>query len=406
MIPDGFHLRRNLRLLYVFGLVREFTPMLAIWVVYLTDFRHLTLTQVGIMEGLVWGVKLSLEIPSGAFADHFGRRSTFIAGIGLEALGTAIFAFAGDFTLLAASYVLWSAGLAFRSGNDEAYLYDALAAGERENEYSDRIGVYWALSTVALLAGGLIGGVLAEVTNLQIAILAALVPFALAMPVLLLMQEPPRHMHARTASVAATLRNGVGTVWRSKELRSILMLEVALMGTLPAFFLLSQPFLDAHGVSLALFGVLAIPVHVARTAAGLLSGRITRRFGLASTLGAAVVGAVAGLLILSAVDHVIAFAGLAIAMAAVSMALPAIGAYVNERTDSGVRATVLSVAPMGTSITMAVMSVAAGTIGAHSLRLAFGAMAVAIAVVGGASFLSWLSTTQATRRAEIELVEV
>ncbi|HEY8171800.1 MAG TPA: MFS transporter, partial [Dehalococcoidia bacterium] len=160
MIPDGFHLRRNLRLLYVFGLVREFTPMLAIWVVYLTDFRHLTLTQVGIMEGLFWGVKLSLEIPSGAFADHFGRRSTFIAGIGLEALGTAIFAFAGDFTLLAASYVLWSAGLAFRSGNDEAYLYDALAAGERENEYSDRIGVYWALSTVALLAGGLIGGVL------------------------------------------------------------------------------------------------------------------------------------------------------------------------------------------------------------------------------------------------------
>jgi MFS family permease len=213
-------------------------------------------------------------------------------------------------------------------------------------------------------------------------------------------------MHARTASVAATLRNGVGAVWRSKELRSILMLEVALMGTLPAFFLLSQPFLDAHGVSLALFGVLAIPVHVARTAAGLLSGRITRRFGLASTLGAAVVGAVAGLLILSAVDHVIAFAGLAIAMAAVSMALPAIGAYVNERTDSGVRATVLSVAPMGTSVTMAVMSVAAGTIGAHSLRLAFGAMAVAIAVVGGASFLSWLSTTQATRRAEIELVEV
>ena len=39
------------------------------------------------------------------------------------------FALAGDYTWLLVSYVLWSGGLAFRSGNNEAYLYDTLAAG-------------------------------------------------------------------------------------------------------------------------------------------------------------------------------------------------------------------------------------------------------------------------------------
>ncbi|MBI5289235.1 MAG: MFS transporter, partial [Chloroflexi bacterium] len=220
-LTPSFHLARNVRLFYALAVAREFTPMLAIWVVYLTDFRHLSLTQVGVMEGLFWAVKLSLELPSGAFADRFGRRATFITGIGLEATGTLVFAFAGNFTLLVVSYVIWSAGLAFRSGNDEAFLFDTLSAGEREHEYSDRVGVYLALGTVSLLAGGLAGGVLAHVTNLQVAIIAALVPFALTVPVLMLMDEPPRRHH-RELGIVQTLRSGIAAVSRDAGLRSIL----------------------------------------------------------------------------------------------------------------------------------------------------------------------------------------
>jgi MFS family permease len=405
MTSPAFQADRNLRLFYALGLVREFTPMLAIWVVYLTDYRHLTLTQVGVMEGLFWGVKLALEVPSGAFADHFGRRATFMAGIGMEAIGTALFAVAGDFTLLVLSYVIWSSGLAFRSGNDEAYLYDTLSSAEREHEYSDRIGVYFALSTVALLAGGLAGGVLAQVANLQIAVLAALIPFALALPVVMSMQEPPRHRVMHALGIVRTLRDGVGAVWRNSELRSIVLLQVTLSGAFPAYFLLSQPFLDSHGVTLALFGVLAVPVHLARTAAGLLSGRVSRRFGLPATLTASLIGVSGGLFLLAAIDHVVAFAGLALAMASVAIALPSIGAYVNERTDSRVRATVLSVGPMGSSIVLATMSVLAGTIAAESLRLSFGVMAVAVLVVGGANLLSWLNAEKRVPLAEVDLAE-
>ena len=396
---------RNLRLFYIFGFMRELTPMLAIWVVYLTDYRDLTLTQVGVMEMLFFGVRLCVEIPSGAFADRFGRRAAFMTGIGLEASGTLIFAVAGDFTLLTASYVMWAAGLAFRTGNDEAYLYDTLLSDDRESEYSDRIGVYTALGTTALLVGTVAGGVIADLTDLRVAILAALVPFALAFPVMMMMGEPPRHRATHGASLMSTLRKGLGTVRRRYDLRSILLLEVALSATFPAWALLSQPFLDSHGVRVGLFGVIMIPTLLARIGGGLISGRVTRSIGLTATLTASVIGASSGMFVVAAIDHVAAYAGVALAIGSVALALPAIGAYVNERTDSDVRATVLSVAPMGTSIVIALVSAATGGIGEQSLRLAFAAIGASVLVAGGINLLNWHEASKRVPVSAPELVE-
>jgi MFS family permease len=302
--------------------------------------------------------------------------------------------------------VIWSSGLAFRSGNGEAFLYDTLSADDRDHEYSDRMGVYLALGTVSLLAGGVLGGVLAAVTTLQIAILAALVPLLFAMPVMFLMDEPPQRHVRIEMSLLGTLRTGVSTVWHDRPLRSIVLLQIGLQAVSPAFFLLSQPFLDQHGVSLALFGVVAIPIHLARIGAGLYSGRLTRRIGLPSVLALCIACAVAGLLCLATVDSVWAVGGLAVAMAAVGISMPAIGAYINERTESQVRATVLSVAPLGISLVMGAMSATAGTLASTSLRLSFGAMAVAILLFAGANYLSWLAANGRMRSTETRVVEV
>ena len=105
----SFEVTRNVRLFYVLGFLRELSPLLVIWVVYLTDYRHLTLAQVGLMEGLFWLIKLGAEIPSGAFADRYGRRLTFVTGLVLEASGVVVFALAAGFGLLMVSYGIWAA---------------------------------------------------------------------------------------------------------------------------------------------------------------------------------------------------------------------------------------------------------------------------------------------------------
>jgi len=74
---------------------------------------------------------------------------------------------------------------------------------------------------------------------------------------------------------------------------------------------------------------------------------------------------------------------------ALSVVQPAAQAYVSDRTEAGVRATVLSLAPFGQSIAIAIANTAAGVLGDASLRLALGTLGVTIGLAGVAAFLVW-----------------
>ena len=399
-VPRPFSVPRNLRLLNALAFFSQFNAVIAIWVVYLTDYRDLTLAQVGLMEGLFWAVKLVLEIPSGAFADRYGRRLANIVGVTIEGSGVVVFALAGEFWLLVLSYVLWSGGMAFRSGNDDAYLYDTLAADERTKEYGDRHGVMRALGIVAFSISGVIGGVVAAVFDLQVGILTGAATYAVSGVVIAFMQEPPRMMTimGTPGSVGDTLATAWRAVRADPALRWIIALEVALAASFPAHFLLAQPFLERHDVPLALFGVLEVPTRLAGAAALLLSARWARRVGLGRGLLGAIVLPVVGLVLLSSLDHVWAFAGFALIQVGTGLAFPVISAYVNARTESHVRATILSISPLGVSLSYAVLGPVVGVAGASSLQAAFGLMALLIGVTSGAVFMAWRA---ADRRAPV-----
>lgn len=385
----AFSTRRNLRLFYIVTFVRELAPLLAIWVVYLTDYRHLTLAQVGLMEGLFWIVKLAMEVPSGVFADRYGRRAAMIIAAVLEGSGLMVFAYATDFTLLTVSYLIWGSGFAFRSGASEAYLYDALQAEGREQEFTDRIGVFWALDLTGATIGGIAGALLAATVSLQAAVLATAGSYLVALPLLFALREPPRALSSTRRGYLQVLRDGLAVVRRDGSLRGMVLLQVVLMSGWAGSAVLSQPFMAQHGVPLSWFGVLSATIMIASALSGLSSGRVVRAIGITRALVVALIGTAGGLLLLAAVDHLGAFAGFAITAAALSVVQPAAQAYVSDRADASVRATVLSLAPFGQSIAIAIANTAAGVLGDESLRVAFGALGVTIGLGGVGAFLLW-----------------
>ena len=163
----AFNVTRNMRLLYAFSFVIALQPHLAIWVVYLTDFRDLTLAQVGLLETFFWGISLLAEIPTGAFSDRFGRRVAFVAAVTIEATGIALFAFVGNYLALLGAYVLWSLGMALRSGNDSAYLYELLSGEGRGDDFPRVYGRLFAVGAAATALGGLGGSMIAGALTLQ-----------------------------------------------------------------------------------------------------------------------------------------------------------------------------------------------------------------------------------------------
>lgn len=70
------------------------------------------------------------EVPTGAFADRFGRRSSLVAGIAIRSMGLFWLFASADPLSLFAGLVLTSLGGAFVSGADSALIYDALNPGK------------------------------------------------------------------------------------------------------------------------------------------------------------------------------------------------------------------------------------------------------------------------------------
>lgn len=122
--------------------------------------RGLNYTQLGLLSSLSAGIMIVGEIPSGYIADRIGRRNSLLIGSGLLALSLFGFILARTFASFAGLWMLWGLGETFRSGSDDAWLYDVLEERSTESQYT-RIRGYgesinqWVTAGTMLVAGGL-----------------------------------------------------------------------------------------------------------------------------------------------------------------------------------------------------------------------------------------------------------
>ncbi|MCS7294534.1 MAG: hypothetical protein NZ761_03965, partial [Dehalococcoidia bacterium] len=130
---------------YAFRGLVHFQLWLPIWVVYLTDERGFSLTQVTALDAPFWVLMVLLEVPTGAVADRWGRKTSLSLGALLYTATIVGFGLATTYWLVLASYLLWAVAWTLFSGADAAFLYDSLKAMGREAEYQKLYGRAWAV---------------------------------------------------------------------------------------------------------------------------------------------------------------------------------------------------------------------------------------------------------------------
>lgn len=376
-------------MLFAFGIAMNVMPHIAIWVVYLTDFRGITLTQVALMEGVFWAVSMLMELPTGALSDRFGRKAAFLAATSIEGLAVLAFGFAGTFELLAVAYVLWGTGLALRSGSFEAFLYDQLDADGAPEEYPRMVGRLGGVTMGAFLVGGILGGLLAAATTLQVTVLVAFLPYVAAFFIAVRLVEPPRQLPASKPSYLGTLAGAMRVLRDVPAIRWLMLFEITIGLTMVANFMFLQPFLGQFNTPIALFGVIAAPIMLSSMSGSIIAHRIEHVLGLRTMLSASLVLAVAGVVVLAVIDHVAAFIGLAFVALMTSAVWPVAGGYINDRVTSEVRATVMSVTPLGTALLFAIAIPLLGIAADVDLAWAFGAIAAFVSLSAGGSLLLW-----------------
>jgi MFS family permease len=378
---------------YAFQFLYSFQLWWPIWVIYLTDYRGFSLTQVGVLEAVFWVVIICCQLPTGMIADTFGRKTSLLLAGGFTTAAILVFGLAGNYWVVLVSYVVWGVGLTFASGADAALVFDSLKALGRQGEYQRIAGMGWGMFSLGTLAGLLLGAPLAAATTLSFPVVISALTCAATVIVAISFHEPPIHEGDRY-SYRELVAHSAQTIWRTPSVRYMLVLAAVLMASINATIVFSQPLLDNHDVPVRLFGLAQTPMRVAAIVGALIAYRVTARLGMAWTVAGATLLTACSYALIGSWGSVYAFGATTAVLLANGAIVPATTDYLNQRIPSSQRATILSARQFVNSVIIAAGLPALGLIADHySLQAVFLWSAGFVAVAVPIPLVLWLRST-------------
>jgi len=378
------------RLLAVQALLM-FILWVPIWVVFLQR-KGLSLTQVGLLEGVAWTITALLEVPTGAIADRWGRKASIAVGGSLYGLAMFLILAEALSPAFLLGYALWNSSTAFVSGADSALLYDSLKADGRAAEAAKQSGRYAAINQASQGIASLFGAAIATIDiNLCFSICGFLALAAAAL--VLTIHEPPRTTEDDQEYLGywRNLKTAVRIAARRPVVRALVLLS-ATIATVPlvVYYVLLQPYSIGVGLPLVALGIVVIGVQLSTVVASWLAHRTEDHLQLASVVAVALVVFIAATALLAALPSIPSLA-LMLAVALVPALLsPLLSVRLNHLIPSGQRATILSLGALlfelGLAIAMPLMLAFADRFGAPA---AIGLSSVVFAVTAVPLMFVW-----------------
>jgi MFS family permease len=354
---------------------------------FFTDWGGLTLPQLFLLQAWFFLWIFLLEVPTGAVADKFGRKTSLICATSCLITATAIYATGTGLPRFFLAEVIWAASAAFASGADESMVYDSLKACGEESRSKKALATLASFDIGAIAVAAPLGSLMAARWGLNAPMLAMLVPFSLGLLLSLTLREPPSEESGHRPSYRDVIERGVRYFASHKPLRALAFDSVTIWMLSFMIIWLFQPRLKELGVGVAVYGFVTAAMTLSQIAILSNPDRVERLFGGAR-----------GYLIWSAVIPGVAFLGLPLATnpwaaCALFVVIPAFGLsrsvvisnYMNKHVDSAKRATVLSTVGMGRQLTGVIVLPIVGLLTKISLDWTFAALGIAVLACAWAS---------------------
>ncbi|MBD3304584.1 MFS transporter [Candidatus Woesearchaeota archaeon] len=156
--------KEELRLLWPFYLFLFIEHIFGIgsliWTVYFVQ-KGFSFTEVGVGMSILIVATFLFEVPTGAVADIFGRKTSVAIGFLLMILFAVLAPFIQSFLVLILLFTMMGIAITFRSGAEEAWVIDYLKKQNKKEYIPDFYVKYRSLASAGiLLAGVLLTGIL------------------------------------------------------------------------------------------------------------------------------------------------------------------------------------------------------------------------------------------------------
>ncbi|KUO18687.1 MFS transporter [Streptomyces dysideae] len=365
--------RRLTATLYGYAFLQDFVLLYPVYALLFAD-TGLSVWQISSLFAL-WSVTgVVLEVPSGAWADAVSRRLLLWLGPLLTAAGFTLWVLVPSYWAFAVGFVLWGVQGALGSGAEEALVYEELDRLGAADRYARVMGRARAAGLVAVMASMAAAGPVFAVGGYQavgaVSVLACLLTAATA-------TRFPEHRTPATGGDgwAATLRDGLATARRDRSLRRALLLVPAVGAVWAALDEYTPLLVRDTGVPDELVPYLLLLIWTGATAGSLLAGPAERlgSGGLAWLLA----GAALALALGAGAGTPAGLALVALAFGGFQLATVLADARLQHRIEDTGRATLTSVASLGTELaTVAVYAAYATAAGGAAHGTVFALFAV------------------------------
>ena len=340
-------MKKNIALLYGFSFFDQFMIVIALWVPYLAT-KGIGMRQFMELQAVFALVILCGEVPSGLLSDLWGRKKTLLLGSALKAISFSLLPLWSSYEGFLIYHLTMGIALSMISGGDVALLYDShLAAGGEKSGGTALLGNQKLAAQIGATVSALLGGAVVTLSYGHLLWANALLSW---IPVLLVLgvTEPPVAPD-RARKRPKELKEMLSTTLVRDAATRLVFLNLVASGTAGLVMIWThQKYWQESGVPLAYFGVLLAGYSLIFGFAGKSAALGSARFGRRPLLAAA--GAL----------PVIACFGMASLPGWGGILLGTLGQVgrglggvlflnaLNEKISSAFRATVISMANLGT----------------------------------------------------------
>lgn len=242
----------NIQKMYLFWFLREFFLIGAITVPFFTQWGGLNYTQIFLLQAVFSLTLLLSQMPTGAFADKYGRKKSLALGCLISTIGFILYVMKADFSLFLVGEILTGLGLSFAAGADFAIAYDSLGSRKKaasRGVFTNSQIVYYLAAVLSAPLGSSIAYALSAHSpeNFRFVMAISALPILAAGLVALTLGEK-RGGARHKASIIKICWDGFAEVTRNPYLM-VLVADRAVIGAAAFFmFWFYQSILAAHGV--------------------------------------------------------------------------------------------------------------------------------------------------------------
>jgi len=346
---------KNIYLYYIIVFLKNFALVLPIYTLFYLE-NGLTLSQIGFLMAIMSIIGLVLEVPSGIFADFYGKKKSIVIGIFFLTAGSFIKAMSISFGNFIIALTIISGARSLISGADNALLYETLKEIKREKEYKKIAGTANSILLISMGLGSLLGGLL-SVYGLRTVHYLFVIPLSISFLISFLLKEPTQYKEIIEKKYFNHLKQGISYSLNHKNIKFFIIFSGFVMSMMLVSHNFVQPYMKQIGLPVTSFGAFFFIFLLISSISSKFAHLIEEKIGQKNSLIIIPLILILQFFLMGNFSFYFGFIFIFLGQFAWGFTTPIINHYINhEIKESNKRSTILSINEMSKHILAAIFS--------------------------------------------------